>query len=187
VARAEPPSAASGDNTPNAQAQSSARVAHSRARPRRHSQRARRAALLRPRRWCSARHRDQARSLRRQSAQPVARAFPARGPHHDAVTAGAYPVAALRAWGRRGLFEYFSRACGGNLAHARPTRAGPETYPGQRAAPDDFVCGPALPAVSSSLSIAPTGIARSGGVGWLTLPGASVCAERSSGSGCKKG
>jgi hypothetical protein len=32
----------------------------------------------------------------------------------------------------------------------------------------------------------PTGIAEVG-VGWLTLPGASVCAERSSGSGCKKG
>jgi hypothetical protein len=32
----------------------------------------------------------------------------------------------------------------------------------------------------------PTGIAEVG-VGWLTLPGASVCAERSSGSGCRKG
>lgn len=32
----------------------------------------------------------------------------------------------------------------------------------------------------------PTGIAELG-VGWLTLPGASVCAERSTGSGCKKG
>jgi len=32
----------------------------------------------------------------------------------------------------------------------------------------------------------PTGIAEVG-VGWLTLPGASVCAERSTGSGCKKG
>jgi hypothetical protein len=32
----------------------------------------------------------------------------------------------------------------------------------------------------------PTGIAELG-VGWLTLPGAAVCAERSSGSGCKKG
>ena len=32
----------------------------------------------------------------------------------------------------------------------------------------------------------PTGIAEVG-FGWLTLPGASVCAERSSGSGCKKG
>jgi len=32
----------------------------------------------------------------------------------------------------------------------------------------------------------PTGIAEVG-VGWLTLPGASVCAERSSGTGCKKG
>jgi hypothetical protein len=32
----------------------------------------------------------------------------------------------------------------------------------------------------------PTGIAELG-VGWLTLPGASVCSERSSGSGCKKG
>jgi hypothetical protein len=32
----------------------------------------------------------------------------------------------------------------------------------------------------------PTGIAEIG-VGWLTLPAASVCAERSSGSGCKKG
>lgn len=32
----------------------------------------------------------------------------------------------------------------------------------------------------------PTGIAELG-LGWLTLPGASVCAERSSGSGCKKG
>jgi hypothetical protein len=32
----------------------------------------------------------------------------------------------------------------------------------------------------------PTGIAELG-VGWLTLPGAAVCAERSSGSGCRKG
>ncbi len=32
----------------------------------------------------------------------------------------------------------------------------------------------------------PTGIAEVG-VGWLTLPGASVCTERSSGSGCRKG
>ncbi|HEY3665363.1 MAG TPA: hypothetical protein VGL19_05160, partial [Polyangiaceae bacterium] len=32
----------------------------------------------------------------------------------------------------------------------------------------------------------PTGIAEVG-IGWLTLPGASVCAERSTGSGCKKG
>ena len=32
----------------------------------------------------------------------------------------------------------------------------------------------------------PTGIAEVG-VGWLTLPGAAVCAERQSGSGCKKG
>lgn len=32
----------------------------------------------------------------------------------------------------------------------------------------------------------PTGIAELG-VGWLTLPGALVCTERSSGSGCRKG
>jgi hypothetical protein len=32
----------------------------------------------------------------------------------------------------------------------------------------------------------PTGIAELG-LGWLTLPGASVCTERSSGSGCRKG
>ncbi len=32
----------------------------------------------------------------------------------------------------------------------------------------------------------PVGIAEVG-IGWLTLPGASVCSERSSGSGCRKG
>ena len=61
------------------------------------------------------------------------------------------------------------------LAQAAPTS------PPARSDSDD----PRLARGFAALS-RPMGIAEVG-VGWLTLPGAAVCAERSSGSGCKKG
>jgi len=64
------------------------------------------------------------------------------------------------------------------LAVALPARA--QNLPGQRASPDDF--DPARAARGFLALDRPTGIAEAG-VGWLTLPGALVCA----GSGCKKG
>jgi hypothetical protein len=68
------------------------------------------------------------------------------------------------------------------LTLALPGRA--QNLPGQRAAPDDLDA--ARVARGFAALNRPTGIAEAG-VGWLTLPGASVCAERSTGSGCKRG
>jgi len=62
--------------------------------------------------------------------------------------------------------------------------AAAQNIPGQRAAPYDL--DPSRVARGFAALSRPTGIAEVG-VGWLTLPGASVCAERSTGSGCRKG
>jgi hypothetical protein len=59
-----------------------------------------------------------------------------------------------------------------------------QNLPGQRGAPDDL--DEARVARGFLALNRPVGIAEVG-VGWLTLPGASVCAERTTGSGCKKG
>jgi len=64
------------------------------------------------------------------------------------------------------------------LTLALPSRA--QNLPGQRAAPDDLDA--ARVARGFAALNRPTGIAEAG-VGWLTLPGASVCA----GSSCRKG
>jgi hypothetical protein len=62
--------------------------------------------------------------------------------------------------------------------------AAAQNLPGQRGSPDDL--DEARVARGFAALNRPTGIAEAG-VGWLTLPGALVCAERSSGNGCKKG
>jgi hypothetical protein len=59
-----------------------------------------------------------------------------------------------------------------------------QNLPGQRGSPDDL--DQARVARGFAALERPTGIAEAG-VGWLTLPGALVCAQHSSGSGCKKG
>jgi hypothetical protein len=66
-----------------------------------------------------------------------------------------------------------------------PTLARAQTAPEPTKETDEEYNDPRLARGFKALS-RPNGIAEVG-VGWLTLPGASVCTERSTGSGCRKG